>query len=58
MITTKWQMSVAEGGGVGVGTQVSCPGIGRYHEVQCIMGNGHMGTPFPCEQTELAPFPN
>ena len=23
-----------------------------YSEVQCIMGNGHMGTPSPCEQTD------
>ena len=28
----------------------SWPGLG---EVQCIMGNGHMGPPFPCEQTDM-----
>ena len=41
----------------GVGTcissddhQMSLSG-GLYSEVQCIMGNGHMGTPPSCEQT-------
>ena len=40
-------------------SHVWCPGDGvegmgaLYSEVQCIMhGNGHMGTPSPCEQTD------
>ena len=33
------------------GTQAPCPGEGGlYSEVQCIMGNGHMGS--PCGQTD------
>ena len=53
-------MSGGEGAGAGVGaggmgflySELLCPGTGPrkgslYGEVQCIMGNGHMGPPLP-----------
>ena len=32
--------------------QVAGGGGCRYSVVRCIMGNGHMGSPTPCEQTD------
>ena len=56
------QMSLAGGDGApcpvrfySQAPKVSCPGLGwgggLYNEVQCIMGNGHMG-PSPCGETD------
>ena len=48
------QMSLADGGqGLGVPCLMSWGGLGLralYSQVQCIMGNGHMGT--PCKQAD------
>ena len=33
--------------GEGAGAEAGARAGGLYSEVQCIMGNGHMGTPFP-----------
>ena len=42
--------------GQGWGSRLPClmpgGGGGLYSEIQCIMGNGHTGTPFPHEKTD------
>ena len=50
------KMSVA-GGRTG-GLNVPCPGRAMYSEVQCIVGNGHMGPPCTDRQTRVKTLPS
>ena len=45
------------GEGVGLVTQVSCLGRGgRYSKVTCVMGTGHMGSPWTQTPVKTLPY--